>query len=64
MKLLLSRFVRPHFCAGAIEVHVVFRTQKESPKEIEQHRRDKSASEVVGAHECIEFSGDLLVPEK
>ena len=67
VKLLLSRFVRPHFCAGVIEVHVVFDspgTQKESPKEIEQRRRDKSASEVVGAHECIEFSGDLLVPEK
>ena len=41
VKLLISRFVRPHFTAGAIEVHVVFDapgTQKESPKEIEQHR--------------------------
>ena len=39
VKLLLSRYVRPHFNAGAIEVHVVFDVaglQEESPKEIEQ----------------------------
>ena len=42
VKLLLSRYVRPHFNAGAIEVHVVFDVAglQESPKEIEQQRRD------------------------
>lgn len=47
VKFLLSRYVRPHFCAGTIEVHVVFDvpgTQKDSPKEIEQVRRNRSTT--------------------
>ena len=67
VKLLLSRFVKPHFHAGVIEVHGVFDapgSQRESPKEIEQIRRDKNAKEKVGPHDCVEFSSDLLLPEK
>ena len=50
VKLLLSRFVRPHLAAGVQQVHVVFDVpgaQQETPKEIEQHRRDKAA-DVTG----------------
>lgn len=67
VKLLLSRLVKPHFSAGVIEVHVVFDapgSQRESPKEIEQHRRDKCAKEKVGPHNCVQFSSDLLIPDK
>ena len=68
VKLLLARFVKPHFIAGAIEVHVVFDvpgSQPESPKEIEQLKRDKNTQEATtNTHNCIQFCSDLLVPEK
>ena len=61
-------FVKPHFNAGAIEVHGVFDVpglQPESPKEIEQLRRDKNTQEATtNTHNCIQFCSDLLVPEK
>ncbi len=44
VKLLFSKYVKPHFQAGVIEVHVVFDNPSalpESPKEIEHRRRDK-----------------------
>ena len=68
LKLLVSRFVRPHLAAGVQQVHVVFDVpgaHQETPKEIEQHRRDKAA-DVTGnrKHYCTSFSDDLLVPEK
>ena len=66
--LLLSRFVRPHFNAGVIEVHVVFDapgSQPESPKQIEQDRRDKgNQGETTGVHSCTEFCSDLLIPDR
>ena len=65
VKLLLSRYVRPHFRAGVIEVHVVFDVtglQPESPKEIEQLRRDKITQEASYSHHCIDFCTDLMVP--
>ena len=43
VKSLLARFARPHLNARKTEVHVVFdnlRSMPESPKEIEQARRD------------------------
>ena len=69
VKLLLSRYVRPHFRAGVIEVHVVFDATgllPESPKEIEQLRRDseQEASDVGSSHHCSDFCSDLLIPEK
>lgn len=66
-KLLLSIFVKPYFCAGVIEVHVVFDspgTQKESPKEIKQYTRDRSYKEGIWDHNCTDFSSDLLIPDK
>ena len=67
VKLLLSRYVRPHFYAGVIEVHVVFDVaglQRETPKEIEQMRRDGTMNNASTRHHCIDFCSDLLVPEK
>ena len=66
VKLLLSRYVKPHFYAGVIEVHVVFDApglQAESPKEIEQLRRDRK-NNASTSHHCIDFCSDLLVLEK
>ena len=67
VKLLLSRYVRPHFYAGTIEVHVVFDVaglQQESLKEIEQLRRDQAIKNESTSHHCIDFCSDFLVPEK
>jgi len=68
VKLLLSRFVRPHFIAGVKSVHVVFDVpgaQQETPKEIEQYRRDRTADATGNRqHYCTSFSDDLLVPDK
>ena len=67
VKLLISRYLRPHFHAGVIEVHVVFDVtglQPESPKEIEQLRRDQHASKAKCTHNCTDFCSDLLIPEK
>ena len=67
VKVLLSRYVRPHFTAGVIEVHVVFDVtglQPESPKEIEQVRRDRGVNNDSTVHHCVDFCSDLLVPEK
>ena len=49
VQLLLAQYVRPHFRAGAQEVHVVFDnpgSMKETPKEIEQKRRDNNADKT------------------
>ena len=51
---------------GVIEVHVVFDApglQAESPKEIEQLRRDQK-NNTSTSHHCIDFCSDLLVLEK
>ena len=67
MSILLSRFVKPHFHAGAIEVHAIYDapgSPSESPKEIERQRCDGSAKDKVGPHHCTDFSSDLLVSEK
>ncbi len=37
---------------------------RESPKEIEQYRRDKTTENSSQDHHCIAFSSDLLVPDK
>ena len=65
VKLLLARFVRPHFAAGVKEVHVVFDcpgSLTETPKELEQRRRDKAVESAI--HHCTAFSGDLMLPTK
>jgi len=65
VKLLLARFVRPQFAAGVKEVHVVFDcpgSLAETPKELEQRRRDKAVESAN--HHCTAFSGDLMLPTK
>jgi hypothetical protein len=42
-------------------VHVAPGSQTESPKDIEQRRRDKGMKEQVGTHNFIDFR---LIPEK
>ena len=67
VKLLLFRFVRPHFSAGVKEVHVVFDnpgSQEETPKELEKARRDKAAEIQMSTHHCMSFCSELLVPDK
>ena len=61
---ILNRFVRPHFAAGATSVQVVFDTPgslSETPKELEQRRRDKGAAETSHHHSCTHFSSDSSV---
>lgn len=65
VKLLLARFVCPHFTAGAKEVHVVFDCPGSLPetlKELEQRQRDKGVDSTT--HHCTSFSGDLMLPSK
>ena len=62
---LLNRFVRPHFAAGAMSVQVVFDTPgslPETPKELEQRRRDKGAADTSHHHSCTHFTSDSSVP--
>ena len=63
-KWLLDQHVRPHLRAGAKEVHVVFDSpgsMRESPKELEQRRRDSNADDT---HKCTEISSTSAVPNK
>ena len=69
VQYLLTRFVRPHFAAGAKEVHVVFDnpgSQSETPKELEQMRRDRASESQTSTsrHECITFHSNCCIPEK
>ena len=56
VKLLVSKYVRPHLQVGVREVHVVFDnpdSPMETPKEIEHRRRDKNID-----HKCTTFWSD------
>ena len=67
VNFLLTRFVRPHLNAGAIEVHVVFDnpgSMPETPKEIEQARRDAHSSSSPIDHTCTEIHHQTDVPNK
>ena len=65
-RLLLNQYVRPHFRAGVQEVHVVFDSpgsMRESPKELEQRRRD-SGAEHSENHECVPLNSSTTLPTK
>ena len=65
VKMLLARFVLPHFVAGVTAVHVVFDcpgSLPETPKELEQRRRDKAVD--TSNHNCTQFSSDMILPCK
>ena len=58
-ELLLSQYVRPHFQAGSYEVHVIFDnpgSMAETPKELEQKRRDSTAKKNDTNHVCAEIT--------
>ena len=66
-KFLLTRFIRQHLNAGATEVHVVFDnpgSMPESPKEIEQGRRDAHSSNPPSDHTCFVMNHDMNIPDK
>ena len=66
-QLLLAQYIRPHFRAGVQEVHVVFDSpgsMAETPKELEQKRRDSIVDEQTGSHSCIEIISTTPVPTK
>ena len=65
VQLLLARFVRPHFVAGVMAVHVVFdcpSSLPETPKELEQRRRDTAVEPAK--HNCSVFTDDMILPNK
>ena len=68
--LLINQFVKPHIKAGVQEVHVqevhvVFDTpgsMKETPKELEQKRRDESVQTTKVDHICGHIDNNTTVP--
>ena len=67
VKLILFKYVKPHLTAGAFEVHVVFDYPGglgESPKEIEQRRRDQTRDQTDKfEHKCTTLSSASPVPK-
>ncbi len=65
VKTLLLKHVRPHYVCGVIEVHVFDNSGalSETPKELEQKRRDMKAADASINHECCEFSDTAGIPE-
>ena len=64
-ELLLSQYVRPHFQAGSQEVHIVFDSpgsMAETPKELEQKRRDSTAINSGTNHVCADITNTALLP--
>ena len=67
VKMLFLKYVRPHFVSGVIEVHVIFDNPgalPETPKELEQKRRDMKKADSSCEHECFKFSDSARVPLK
>ena len=63
-ELLLVRYVQPHYSAGALVVHIVFDNPgglPESPKALEQSRRDSAKLEN---HQCMLFTSTSSIPEQ
>jgi hypothetical protein len=61
---LLSRYVLPHLYADPKEIHIIFdnaNQEMESPKVIEQARRDK-LNNTSNAHKCLIITDDVKVP--
>lgn len=64
-ELLLVRYVQPHYSAGALVVHVVFDNPGgllESPKALEQSRRDTAKQKKLENHQCMSFTSTSSVP--
>ena len=59
VRFLLFKFIRPHCAAGTQQVHVIFDSpgaMSETPKELEQSRRDKNTSSELSDHECLAYT--------
>ena len=64
-QMLFIRYVTPHYNRNATEVHVVFDNPgglAETPKEIEQKRRDAASAESMD-HKCTTFHSGTEVPK-
>ena len=64
-EMLLIRYVQPHYQAGALVVHVIFdnpRSLPESPKILEQSRRDSAKAKELASHKCVPFTSITSVP--
>ena len=67
VSFLIKRFLSVHIKAGVPYIHVVFDnpgSMPETPKELEQQRRDKGAQKDLSGHECIDVHNDLQIPTK
>ena len=63
-ELLMAQYVRPHLQAGSLEVHVIFDnpgSMSETPKEIEQKRRDSTASKKDANRRCTEITSNTPI---
>lgn len=66
-RMLLIRYVRPHYSAGALAVHVIFDNPgglPESPKQLEQSRRDSAQITELVNHHCISFNSSTSIPRQ
>lgn len=64
---ILDQHVKPHLRAGAQEVHVVFDSpgsMSQTPKELEQKRRDTCNNKLCDTHTCIQFTSTTAIPSK
>ena len=67
IKMLFLKYVQPHFLNGIIEVHVVFDSPgslPETPKELEQRRRDMKKSDSQPEHDCLDFDDSTIIPAR
>ena len=67
VQMLFLKYAKPHFNAGVIQVHVIFDNPgalPETPKEIEQNRRDKQQGDLATVHTCLQFQHSQAIPDK
>lgn len=67
VQMLFLKYIRPHYTYGTLEVYVIFDNvgaRPETPKELEQKRRDMKTADSNLNHECCNFSDTTAIPEK
>ena len=65
VQMLMAKYVKPHFHAGVREVHILFDNPgalPETPKEIEQKRRDEHNKSQ--SHTCVQLQHSQEIPHK
>lgn len=66
-QLLWDQYIKPHFKAGVLEVHVVYDSpgsMARTPKEVEQRRWDSIVGKQHDIQSCIQISSTTAVPNK